>query len=105
MKEVNDKKTGDLLSRTFRGAYAKSAKGQASRTFGEFVASCRIARKMTQVEYAASLSMSRRSLITMEKMEARPRWSHGFPRTFAEREFKSWFNMVDAADKWMAGGK
>jgi DNA-binding transcriptional regulator YiaG len=97
MKHPADDKTSDLLSKAFRGPYAKKA---TARTFGAFVAHRRALRRMTQSDYAASLNISRRALIDLEKRDHRPRYPRGVEWFFARAEFKGWGEMVLAFEAW-----
>jgi DNA-binding XRE family transcriptional regulator len=68
MRQPEDNKTKDLLSKTHRGAYMRPYKNFEHRTFGGFIAMLRKKRLMTQIQYAGMVGISRRALIMVERL-------------------------------------
>ncbi len=99
MKQPNDSKTRDLLAGP-RGPYIKLPSAWGQHTFGAFVVACRRDRKMTQSQYAASLNVSRRSLVMLEQQVLRPFKPLGTVARFAAAEFKDWFHLVESFGFW-----
>jgi hypothetical protein len=88
------------LSSGSRGPYVKLPGAWGQRTFGAYIVLCRRDRNMTQAQYAASLNVSRRSLVMAEQLVIRPFKPLGTVAKFAAAEFKSWFDLVQLFDIW-----